>query len=601
MSFTRRRSLFGAVAAAFVAIAIAAPQFAHAAAGAPADGVTIDQITLADGKPVTRNQVTVTPQISRFRPAAAYPAATPAGASVLSPRFNLQNDAPAAARIVVNVTLRDDQPVPRFPSLVVSEAPDSPHNLAARSSAAQLVTQLKSRNAADYAAWRGRIAALGGSVRDEYWLVKGFTAELPLGAVGELARNPQVRYVEPNGGVRLAADGDAGNDLVVARTLLGTDPFRPLTRSTDRIALIDSGVNAHVLNNGVLGSVFDDTGETPASAADLCNHGTRSVAALAGNSSQTDQFRGVTSMKVDVYKWIVGDSVGCKNGTQAGVVAAIQHAVANLEKVLVLPLGAQDTPDSSMSVAADNAFDAGAVVVAASGNQGQGAGTVAAPGNARKVIAVGAVDVETFALQPYVGQGPTPDGRIKPDVVAPTNYETASGSSSTAMGIYTGTSAASAVAGGAAADLWTFLRGNNPTVDPGFVYSGLIAGGGHPFPFGNDEGAGKLKLPAGGSYSAFPVTVQDGQITTVPVALNQPGCRVTAAIWWPEQPGTHNDVDLTIVDPSGTAVASSTSGPSVFELARAPSATAGTWKFQFKGFRVPSGSQTVYATVTTCR
>jgi hypothetical protein len=600
MSQTRRRSIFGGIAIGFVAIALTTPQSAHAQTDPPAEQLQVDQITLVDGKPVGRTTTAVTPQVTQFRAAAKYAAATPAKA-VVSARLRDRLAASSTGRVTVTVTLREDQKIPQFPSLVTSEAPDSAHNLAARASAAQLISTLRATRAADYTAWRARVAALGGTVRQDYWLVKGFTADLPLAAITELANDPQVQYIEPSGGVAVTADSDAGNDMVVARTLLGTEPYRSLARSTDRIALIDSGVNSHVLNNGVIGNTFDETGEFPLTIADQCDHGTRSVAALAGNSSLTDQFRGITSMKVNVYKWIVGGSTAaCLNGDSANVVTAIQGAVANLEKVLVLPLGSQEGPDSSMSVEADNAFDAGAVVIAASGNNGTGAGTVSAPGNARKVIAVGAVDVKTFALQSYVGQGPTSDGRFKPDVVAPTNYETASSASTTATGIYTGTSAASTAAGGTAADLWTFLRGNSPTVNPGFVYSGLIAGGGHPYVFGNDEGAGKLKLSAGGVYNTVAVTVTDGQEISVPIALNQPGCRVTASLWWPEQAGTHNDIDLQLVDPSGTA-ASSTSSRSVFELARAASATAGTWKVKVKGFRVLSGSQTVFATLTTCR
>jgi len=52
------------------------------------------------------------------------------------------------------------------------------------------------------------------------------------------------------------------------------------------------------------------------------------------------------------------------------------------------------------------------------------------------------------------------------------------------------------------------------------------------------------------------------------------------ALWWPEQVGTHSDIDLSITDPNGVTRAVSDSGPSVFELARVNGPIqAGEWKF----------------------
>ena len=73
------------------------------------------------------------------------------------------------------------------------------------------------------------------------------------------------------------------------------------------------------------------------------------------------------------------------------------------------------------------------------------------PGSAHKVIGVGSVDVQTLALAPTQSRGPTADGRIKPDLQAPTNTETASNASDTALRVFNGTSGATPYAGGAAA------------------------------------------------------------------------------------------------------------------------------------------------------
>ena len=40
-----------------------------------------------------------------------------------------------------------------------------------------------------------------------------------------------------------------------------------------------------------------------------------------------------------------------------------------------------------------------------------------------RTITVGAVDWRGNALKPYSSQGPTDDGRLKPDIFAPTNTQ----------------------------------------------------------------------------------------------------------------------------------------------------------------------------------
>jgi hypothetical protein len=298
--------LFGGFVTALAAVTFASPLSAHAAGPDPLTvdqlTLTVDQLTLTDGQVTQRTPVTVQPQVSRFRPAAAPAPARPA---TVSGRLTAMAAATPGARVRVTVTLRNDRPVPRFPSLAPGESLTSPNGTAALAASQQLVEQIRAGHAADYAAWRDRIAALGGRVDKDFWLFKGFTAEVPLSAVPQIAANPQVQYVEPAANPNpVRADTDAGNNnIVVARTLLGSEPYRQFARTTDRIGLVDSGVNGHVLINGVVGSVFDDSGEKTPSGTDVCNHGTRSVAALAGNSSLTDQFRGVTSMKVNVYKF----------------------------------------------------------------------------------------------------------------------------------------------------------------------------------------------------------------------------------------------------------------------------------------------------------
>jgi hypothetical protein len=69
------------------------------------------------------------------------------------------------------------------------------------------------------------------------------------------------------------------------------------------------------------------------------------------------------------------------------------------------------------------------------------------PGDAAGALSVGAFDVTSLKIADYSTEGPTDDGRIKPDIAAPTAVQTTSVT-------FTGTSAAAPHVGGAAALLW---------------------------------------------------------------------------------------------------------------------------------------------------
>jgi subtilisin family serine protease len=67
-------------------------------------------------------------------------------------------------------------------------------------------------------------------------------------------------------------------------------------------------------------------------------------------------------------------------------------------------------------------------------------GSVGIPATAHSALSVGAVDVRSDELEPYSSQGPTGDGRLKPEVSAPDNI--ASAAYSNRGGRFSGTSAA---------------------------------------------------------------------------------------------------------------------------------------------------------------
>lgn len=70
------------------------------------------------------------------------------------------------------------------------------------------------------------------------------------------------------------------------------------------------------------------------------------------------------------------------------------------------------------TIAADSAAARGTLVVVAMGNAGPALRTLDTPSDAKGIVAVGATD-SLGSVAPFSSRGPTSDGRIKPEVVAP--------------------------------------------------------------------------------------------------------------------------------------------------------------------------------------
>jgi serine protease AprX len=507
----------------------------------------------------------------------------------------------AGKRVRVLITFDEDQKVPRMPAPVVSEPRTSSANLAARARANALVNGLEARRADGYRQIRTDLKLRGADVVDEFWLIKAVEALVPLKSVNALADRADVRHIELDAtGARPPADTDPDNDEADARARMRTDPYFGLNQTAGWIGLLDTGVRAtHTLFNNPwhLAIREDLTSTTSPNPDDDCwNHGTSTAAIMTGNGNLGDAFRGITGISVDSFKVYPS---GCGGLSAAAAVNGFQRAVNVLDRVIVAEMQAGGNETSAISTAADRAFDAGAVVIAANGNNGSNASTVNVPAVAQKALGVGAVDVKTLATPAYQSLGPAGDGRIKPDIQAPTNVETASSAGTTATQVFTGTSAATPHAAGAAALIRNFLRGGTGNVDPGEVYAFMIMSGTNAYPFNNTNGAGRVNLPINGNFWRGSTAIANAQTVDIPIGVPATNNQLNAAIWWPEAPATHNDIDLSLVDPAGTVRASSPSASGVFERVSINGPVAGgTWKLRIRGYNVPSGSQQVYFAAT---
>jgi hypothetical protein len=128
------------------------------------------------------------------------------------------------------------------------------------------------------------------------------------------------------------------------------------------------------------------------------------------------------------------------------------------------------------------------------------AGSLAPPADATGALAVGAVTWNTDKIASYSSRGPTEDGRLKPDISAPTQVSSAVYGAS-----FAGTSAACPHVAGAAAVLW----GRFPSYSRNDIVAQLTSRArdlGTPGP-DIEYGAGRLDLGDPGSAAAPPTAV----------------------------------------------------------------------------------------------
>jgi serine protease AprX len=532
---------------------------------------------------------------------------------------------PNESELIV-VSLKDTLNIPRFPEPAILEPRDSETNKKALARAEELIRTIQTQRAQGLKGFADELLSRHkAQVLESFWLVNSVAVKMPLGAVRALAERAEVVYLEPVHTLDMPPqNANARDDVDDGRSRIVSDPYFNLGLTGGFIGLLDSGMRfTHTQFNSPSHIAFRrdcvNGGDTCNSGSNLnpnddCwNHGTSSAGIITANANQGNAFRGVTGITLDsfkVYPTSFGANGMCNGGLDTtATVRGFQRAVAVLDRVIVAEMQGSGNDFSAVSLAADLAFNAGAVVIAANGNNGPNASTVNTPANAHKVIGVGNFDVQTQAQVNSQSRGPAPDNRIKPDIQTPTNTETASNGcgfgqncttagSDTALRVFGGTSGATPYGGAAAALLRNWLRGTSFSIDPGQVYAQLILSGQQPFPFNNTRGAGPVRLPTDGYAWWGKVSVSNGATINIPLHISggNPNT-LDGALWWPESPfGFHNDIDLSLVDPGGVVRASSPSVSSVFERAKVSGPVSqGTWKLRIRGYSVmPILPQTVY-------
>jgi serine protease AprX len=291
------------------------------------------------------------------------------------------------------------------------------------------------------------VHAFGGEVTRDLPIINGVGARLSADGAERLAEHPAVRAVSPNAEVEERADDLNPHELATS--------YNQSIRS-DRLWSIGAtgrGVTVAVIDTGIAGglpdfraSETDQRSRVVASAVvhpyaetagDGLGHGTHVAGLIAGSGGNRDdadpldgKYTGVApDAKLVSVK--VADEDG--NSTVVDVIDGLQFVVDKKDElgIRVVNLSLNSTWAESyrtdpLAAAAEQAWNAGLVVVTAAGNRGTDGDAVHyAPANDPFVIVAGAVDdqstksVNDDALAPWSSRGVTQDGLKKPDVLAP--------------------------------------------------------------------------------------------------------------------------------------------------------------------------------------
>ena len=267
-----------------------------------------------------------------------------------------------------------------------------------------------------------------------YWLIDSIAGTVELNRIHELIDLPGVVFVELDGILGIQME-----DVVPAH---GVDLVWQDTGYTGEgvtMAIIDTGIDG---NHTALDDLDDDnttndpkivafydainnpgaTNGTEIFPYDDNGHGTHCAGITAGTGAPDYRHIGVAP-RANLVGVKVLDGGG--SGSFAAVMAGMEWTVEKRHEFNIraasMSLGAltgaiewTSSEEESVNRMANEMMRAGVTLFIAAGNSG-GTATIGTPGSAEDVITVGSLDKNT-AIAVYSSQGPTEEGRVKPNV-----------------------------------------------------------------------------------------------------------------------------------------------------------------------------------------
>ena len=294
----------------------------------------------------------------------------------------------------------------------------------------------------------GAVRRVGGTVVEPFSSITGVVARLSQAEADRLAAQPGIASVFPEGEIVTQSTEEWDDSGAFVDTSPSTD--YPNTTGADRVwaqgitgegvtvAILDTGIsNQSGLLNGADGSqsrlvawvdLVDEGNKTP---VDPNGHGTHIAGIIANSQTGADgEWNGVAP-GVNLVSIRVLDEQG--KGTYQTAIKGIEWVIDHKDEynIRVMNLSLVASVQSPywadpLNQAIMHAWAEGITVVVAAGNTGSDPMSVGVPGNNPYVITVGAYtdnytpsDWSDDYIAPFSSSGPTQDGFVKPDVVAP--------------------------------------------------------------------------------------------------------------------------------------------------------------------------------------
>ncbi len=261
--------------------------------------------------------------------------------------------------------------------------------------------------------------------REFTYLLNGMSVKIRKDQAQELRNHPLVASVHRVQKIKAFLDesvAQTGAPAVWDRM----DPSgKPVLGQGMVVAVIDSGVDyTHPDLGGGLGPQFKviggydfvDDDEDPMARN---SHGTHVAGIIAAKGEITGM-----APEASLLAYRVLDDYGF--GLSPDIIAAIERAVDpdqdpltnDSADVINMSLGGSGDASDPLSMAADEAVEAGVLVVVAAGNSGEDLGALGSPAASRKALTVGAIDKEG-TIADFSSRGPGSPFNLKPEISAP--------------------------------------------------------------------------------------------------------------------------------------------------------------------------------------
>ena len=428
------------------------------------------------------------------------------------------------------------------------------------------------------------------------WLQEAWSPEqgrmwgvISLDDVGDLVRHPSVAYVAPMPVLVLHNDQ--------ARVHMGINSVETtfitgLNGSGQKIAVGDSGLDDD--HGDFTGRIAGLTSVTPGdpSTADLSDgHGTHVACTVMGDGFRSSgSYQGIAPEAQVYFQAMEDDDTG--QLYSYGINSMLNSAYNNGAFLHTNSWGA-GSGSGSYSTQSEDADDRtstwdqywsyqGMTVLFAAGNERNEG--VSPPGTAKNVITIGG-HVNRYNGAPdemyyWSSRGPTDDGRIKPDLVAPGDYvrscksqeaDSAQGTWSNNWYLeYSGTSMSTPAAAGAAVLVREYLmevigrQAPQGALIKGLLILGAQDMGTRDIP-NDDEGWGRINLVESlipdsdvGIFVDDRSRLSSGQTSEYSFDITRAGEPMKVVLTWSDYPGSsssstqlRNDLDLEVISPNG--------------------------------------------------